>query len=229
MVVPQMPASAACIHAINPTAVHLNECVDAVDGPIQGGCAFVAATDVVAGEGQMTGVMVVAAFVYSASTLAENPVSATIACYIKVNFAAQPGAVVAASGTVVVVGGGVITYTSNSVTDFVQLCQDVDYGWFNTSQCSKAETFEIPPPIVGQIVDPEICPVIALAAPGAGPVFINSQGDVWIDGEGFYDCPTYGNVFGFPPNGLHPTPPAASRTASSTTLRVMVGHTLHPS
>ena len=200
LVVPQMPASAACIHA-NPPEVHIPECVDAVDGPSVGGCSFVAATDAVAGQGQMTGEIDIEAVVYSANP-ADNPMSATFTCYIKVNGATQPGAVVTATGTVVVVGGGVITYTSNSVTDFVQLCQDVSYSnGTNTSECFEAETFEIPPPIVWEIVDPLICPIIAMAAPGAGPVFINSQGDVWIDGEGFFDCPPYGNVFGFPPNG----------------------------
>ena len=173
----------------------------------EGGCSFVAATDAVAGQGQMTGEIDVEAIVYS-DVPEENPMSATFTCYIKVNGASQPGAVVTASGTVVVVGGGVITYTSNSVTDFVELCQDVSYSnGASSSECFEAETFEIPPPIVWEIVDPLVCPIIGMAAgtyggpPPVPVIFINSQGDVWIDGEGFFDCPPYGNVFGFPPNG----------------------------
>ena len=188
----QLPA---CVHA-NPPESHIPECVDAVDGPSTGGCSFVAV-----GSGQLTGEIDIEAVVYSANP-ADNPMSATFTCYVKVNGATQPGAVVTATGTGTVAGGGFITYTSNSVTDFVQLCQDVSYSnGTNTSECFEAESFEVPPPIVWEIVDPLVCPIIAVAAPGAGPMYINSQGDVWVDGEGSYDCPPYGNVFGFPPNG----------------------------
>ena len=221
LTVPQMPASAACIHA-NPPEVHIPECVDAVDGPSIGGCSFVAATDAVAGQGQMTGEIDIEAVVYSATNPADNPMSATFTCYIKVNGSTQPGAIVTASGIVVVVGGGVITYTSNSVTDFVQLCQDVSYSnGQSTSECFEASTFEIPPPIVWEvidmifetiapyeaafwaIVDPIVCDILAqlddFDVPGV--LYVNSQGDVWVLDEGIFDCPTYGNVFGQPPNG----------------------------
>ena len=139
--VPQLPASAACIHGTILPEVHLDECldVDAVDGPPVGGRNFAAATDQVAGQGQMNCEIDIEAIVYSATNPADNPMSATFTCYIKVNGASQPGAIVTATGTVVVVG--VITYLSG---DFVQLCQDVSYSnGASSSECFDADTFEI--------------------------------------------------------------------------------------
>ena len=188
LVVPQMPASAACIHA-NPPEVHIPECVDAVDGPSVGGCGFVATTDQVAGEGQMTGEIDIEAVVYSANP-ADNPMSATFTCYIKVNGTTQPGAVVTATGTVVVVGGGVVTYTSNSVSDFVQLCQDVSYSnGTNTSECFEADGFEILPPVAWEILDGAVCPLPdGEIIPGVMEIV---NGDLLILGKIFYDCPPY--------------------------------------
>ena len=192
LVVPQMPASAACIHA-NPPEVHIPECVDAVDGPMIGGCGFAAATDMVAGGGQMTGEIDIVAVVYSANP-AENPVSATITCYIKVNGATQPGAVCPASGTVVVNRVAcVATYTSNSSADFVQLCQDVDYSGSipDTSECFEDITLENPPPIFWEIVDPIVCAVLRPLAGTSGPggnVHIDDDGDVYVFGGLWYDC-----------------------------------------
>ena len=158
-----------------------------------GGCRFAAVTDTLAGQGQMTGEIDVEAVVYSVTDPFDNPLSATFTCYIRVDGQSQPGSVVAASGTGVVIGGGVVTYTSNDVSDLVQLCQDVSYSnGVNTSDCFEANSFEIPPPIVWEIVDPLPCSVLALLAPGApGVVDINSQGDVYVDGEPQYDCPPY--------------------------------------
>ena len=119
-----------------------------------GGCGFAAVEDVVAEQGQMTGEIDVEAVVYSAANPAGNPVSATFTCYVLVNGAPQPGAVVTASGTGVVIGSGVITYTSNFVEDFVQLCEDVSYSnGESTSECFEADAFEIPPPVVWDLID----------------------------------------------------------------------------
>ena len=202
LTVPQMPASAACIHVNEDLSVdvHPAECTDIVDGPSFGGCSFVAATDAVAGQGQMTGEMDIEAVVYSATDPTDNPMTATFTCYIKVNGSTQPGAICTATGTVVVAGGCVITYTSNSVTDFVQLCQDVDYAntdYPDTSECFEASTFEIPPPIFWEIVDGAVCPILAMAAgtyggpPPIPVIVITPEGDVYIDGEFVYDCPPY--------------------------------------
>ena len=212
MVVPQLPASAICVH-LDTWTMHPEHCVDYVVDPVEdrnhtGGCSFYAAPDPVAGGGQMIGEIDVEAVVYSATNPALNPVTATFRCYIQVNHEPQPVAEVYATGTVVVAGGEVITYTSNSLSDFVQLCQDVNYANSaipDTSECFESSYPETPP-IFSEIVDGAVCPVLAaLAGTYGGPppvpvIFINSQGDVWVDGEGQYDCPPYGNVFGFPPN-----------------------------
>lgn len=172
-----------------------------------GGCSFVAATDAVAGQGQMTGEIDVEAIVFSYQS-AQNPVSATFTCYIKVNGSAQPGASVTASGTVVVVGGGIVSYTSGSSTDHVQLCQSISYSNGEASdECFDATSFEIPPPIIWEIVDPAICPFLEdragtyhIPSPVDRTIVIEPKdpaddedigGDVYIDGELFFDCPRY--------------------------------------
>ena len=44
--------------------------------------------------------------------------------------------------------------------------------------------------------DQMLCPTLAGLAPGVpGVVDINLQGDVFLAGEGFFDCPPYGDVF----------------------------------
>jgi hypothetical protein len=40
-------------------------------------------------------------------------------------------------------------------------------------------------------IDPRVCPVLAAHAGSVGPVTIDGQGDVYIDGELFWDCPPY--------------------------------------
>ncbi|HWL38378.1 MAG TPA: hypothetical protein VNQ77_19475, partial [Frankiaceae bacterium] len=40
-------------------------------------------------------------------------------------------------------------------------------------------------------VDKVICPALALLTGTYGPVFINAQGDIYIDGAPFWDCPPY--------------------------------------
>ena len=171
-----------------------------------GGCSFVAATNDVSGQGQMSGEIDVEAVVYSRVD-SENPLSAKFTCYILVNGDPQPGAVVTAESVShdppvpVVVGGGFITYTSNSVTDFVQLCQTVEYSNGDvTNECFEADTFEIPPPIIWEIVDPPVCdnilkPRAGTYDVGGHTVFINEQGDVYVDGEPQYDCPPYDIVW----------------------------------
>ena len=191
----QLPA---CVHVNEDLSVdvHNAECTDIADGPSTGGCSVVAVTDSVAGEGQMTGVIDVEAVVYSTDPT-DNPASATFTCYVKVNGATQPGAIVSASGTGAVAGGGFITYTSNSSADFVQLCEDVSYSnpnYADTSECFEAESFEIPPPFVWEIVDGALCPAYEALAGSYGPVVIgpcyparsdDPGGDVYLDGEMF--------------------------------------------
>ena len=213
LAVPQLPFEPSrCIEAGPPPQVLVAECQGIPQGILDsqhiGGCSLTAVPDVDAGGSTQLGKIDIEAIVFSA-TPADNPVTAKITCYVLVNghFNGRPGSVrndVTAIGTVVVVGGALVSFESEHLFDLVQICQDIDYhadGSVETSECFMADKYEIPPPIVWEIVDPLVCPIIAMAAPGAGSMYINSQGDVWVDGEGFFDCPAYGNVRGYPPNG----------------------------
>ncbi|HWL37069.1 MAG TPA: hypothetical protein VNQ77_12845 [Frankiaceae bacterium] len=53
------------------------------------------------------------------------------------------------------------------------------------TECEVGECFGLFPR------DGQICPRLQLLAPGAGPVVVNSQGDVFVAGEPFWDCPPY--------------------------------------
>jgi hypothetical protein len=45
------------------------------------------------------------------------------------------------------------------------------------------------------VIDPAVCPVLATLAGSYGPITINAQGDIFINGEAFWDCPPY-DLFG---------------------------------
>lgn len=48
---------------------------------------------------------------------------------------------------------------------------------------------------VWPVVDPPVCAALMALAPGVGPVFVNSQGDVYVDGEPQWDCSPYDVVW----------------------------------
>ena len=168
----------------------------ASDSTIVGGCSFASLSDPVVGPGQQTGEIDVEAVVYS-PTAASNPVWATITCYIKVNGVPQPGAVITASGVVAVVGGGLITYPSTE-SDFVQLCQRVDYTGPGDATPTSDVCFDqvviILPPVVCEAdcgLGTLICTATAAAPDVPGIVDTNEQGDVYLAGEPFWGCPPY--------------------------------------
>lgn len=146
-------------------------------------CAFVASTDAIAGQGQVTGVM--AAALYT-SDVGGNPATGQIRCYIKVNGFAQPAAQVSGSGWGVVPAAGVITFTSNSATDYIELCIDRP-----VADCREADVFELPPPLVQEMSVSVVCPVLALAASDAKSSVIDGDGDVYAANQLLFDCPPY--------------------------------------
>lgn len=51
-------------------------------------------------------------------------------------------------------------------------------------------------PLLGEVfevVDPAVCERFVAAAPGVPPVEIRPDGDVYVNGEWWWDCPPYGN------------------------------------
>ena len=125
---------------------------------------------------------------------ASNPVWVTVTCYLRVNGVEQPGAVVAASGAVAVVGGGPVTFESDWPSDYVDLCHRIDFtgpgdttptveGCPGPGCCDEFSPWEV--------IDPKVCPVLAATHGTYGPVFVNEQGDVYVDGVPYFDCPPY--------------------------------------
>ena len=167
------------------------------DSRFEGGCSFTSVADPGL-RPQQVGEIDIATLVYS-PTPGSNPVWATVTCYIAVNGVPQEGTLVAGSGAVVVTGGGVVRYDA-AANDVVTLCTEIDFtGPGDTTPtvtgCPIFHDPDWPPPFFWDtlwgIVDPVVCPVIAAAQGTYGPVDIDEQGDIYIVGELFYNCPPY--------------------------------------
>jgi hypothetical protein len=205
-------ASAVCTDT-NPDgtpAVHTgNDC----SGPrYRGGCGFSTLNDTTPG-GQLGGQDVWNGGVYLAvrTNDSDNALATiTASCELKVNGVSQGIVLGPVSGQGVVATAGTIQFTA-AVTDIVSLCDHVKVGTAAEEVvCGDATTTQIiPQPVVDIIdmvikaindnvlsqIDPTICPIIAKAAPGVGPVIINGEGDVWLftndPTDKWYDCPPY--------------------------------------
>lgn len=154
---------------------------------IKGGCGGSFTTDVLAGQGQATGVIDIAAVVYSTGTVDHNPVTATVTCYVTVNGTAQPEAMVSATGRTVVLGGGAATYTSASPDDDIRMCTSVEFSDATpaSTTCDQLTTLDrgAACTVALRIDDLET---------GVG-VRIGWDGDLWIFEDKYLDCPPYGN------------------------------------
>ena len=165
----------------------------------EGGCGFDSVTDPsgqVAQPDVFTGVMY-------AAVVATNPPGADVhvRCEIRVNNLVKDS--FEASGPGVAVGADEAQFLATDA-DVVTMCDVVTIGGHTSTVCGQADRFQIPPQEVIDlidmlfidIIDPAICPVLAGLAPGVpGVVDINTQGDVFVLGDGFFDCPPYGDVF----------------------------------
>lgn len=167
-------------------------------GPISkyhGGCSMVAVadpTEFTFGPGVYQGVMTATVVAYSTGEVDADPVSATVRCYVLVNGALQGGSVLTRSGAGAVIGAGHVFYTRPTFTDEVQVCTLVDYtsdATPSTVKCQQVATFELPPPMANEIIDPIVCPAFAAAPGEVGPLLISAQGDVRLAGTPFWDCP----------------------------------------
>ena len=125
-----------------------------------------------------------------------DPVS--IRCYITVNdVPAAAGSTPTGTGTGVATTSGPISFEAAEGAS-VELCTEVNGV---LQDCATSTNTQVPPQevldiinSVLELVDPTICPVIAALAGTYGPILINTQGDIYINGGGFYDCPPYDMV-----------------------------------
>ena len=177
-----------------------------------GGCGFATLNDTTPG-GQLGGQDVwngaVRLAVVPATAGAPNGSAVTASCELKVNGVSQGTVLGPVSGVGAVAAGGQIQFTA-AITDIVSMCTHVTSVNGTEVVCVDATTTQIvPQPVIDAInavidllndnvfsqIDPTICPVLAALAPGAGPVIINSEGDIWIGSSNpedkFWDCPPY--------------------------------------
>ena len=144
--------------------------------------------------------------VYSDSAV----VSATVTCEIRLNDVVA--ATASGSGSGVVVVAGQVSYTSTDFDD-VDICTIVDFTSDDTpttTTCFDIPVTQVPPhpphntielvlellgpylDLVFGYVDPAVCAAFQDQAPGAPPtVVIDDEGDVYLDGSLFWDCPPY--------------------------------------
>ncbi len=192
------------------------------DSTFRGSCGFTTLNDTTPGGtlgGPETWTGEVDSDVVLYSRTHGNVVTGTVTCVLEINGVPQQSYSRSGAGAVVFVAP--MSFTA-SVTDVVTLCTGVDYTSDSTPStliCAWATTTQIPPQEVVDLItfvidlvdyafaytaagDPTICPLLQSLAPGAEPVTITPEGDTFLDGEMFWDCPPYEN----------PIPPDAQRT-----------------
>ncbi|HVF06935.1 MAG TPA: hypothetical protein VNA20_19010 [Frankiaceae bacterium] len=131
----------------------------------------------------------------------------TIRCYITVN-GVQADTTPTGTGTGVAVTQKQVSFLAGD-TDTVRLCIQWSAGTGGTT-CVPVVPPQVPPQVVYDTIDgvlwqvwpivPSICPYLKRLAgtwgtPPGPVVFINSQGDVYVDGEPQWDCPPYDIVW----------------------------------
>ncbi|HVF05342.1 MAG TPA: hypothetical protein VNA20_10905 [Frankiaceae bacterium] len=129
------------------------------------------------------------------------PAGAEVTCELRINGWPADGA--SGSGTGVVVVAGTVQYAA-SATDRLTFCTVVDYADATPTATACVAPSQIPPdephvdpPVTPdelfvRYVDPLLCPVLAmLTLPPGFPVQVNNQGDVYVLGEPYWDCPPY--------------------------------------
>lgn len=137
-----------------------------------GDCHMVASEDPLAGGGFHTGAVDIKTVV-TAATPSDNPVSATVTCWVLVNGRMNPGAIVQASGTGTVVGGGIVSFIAVP-GDVVELCTAVAFTSNSTPSWEACVVFTLvptPPPPPGQITMPVVGLIEIQHLAGQEPVY----------------------------------------------------------
>jgi hypothetical protein len=152
-----------------------------------------------------------------------NVVNATVTCEIRVN--GVPAASLAGSGSGVVVFAGPVGFDA-AAWDYLELCTTVDYTSDTTPTASSCQgptttcldcgdpnligyTLDVVNALTVAYVDPQVCPRLQALAPGAGPVEIRPDGDVYIGSDWYWDCPPYETPPATPPGITPVDPPVA--------------------
>lgn len=123
-----------------------------------------------------------------------------IVCRVTVN--ATTVAQIGGTGNTVAAASGTVSFAAGP-SDVVRLCADwTDHGTTRTT-CVTLGVLAIPPQVVWDTVDAILyevwwifpgdflCSLLKLLSPGVPPVYINGQGDLYLDGEPRWDCPPY--------------------------------------
>jgi hypothetical protein len=187
----------------------------AVSNPIGPGCRFVGDDDPTAEPGTVTGTLGGALVLTDDTT--HLPGSGSLTCRIQVNVSTHTGSgpQVQGHGTGVVGAGPSEVSFVASATDTVYLCMeftdDSDGTTYYWDPVHKVWTTDpngpcglagivfgilrcIAPPYycgITRLVDWALCSQLAQLAPGVPPVYIAPDGDVWINGVKWFDCPPY--------------------------------------
>ena len=144
----------------------------------------------------------VVAFAEDAHAGTPAPVRIDIDCELRIN-GATPGTVVfSASGTGVAANVGQFSFNADP-DDIVTMCDNVTVGGEFHKVCGDATTTSLvdePPPdpwdAVARFIDQATCPSLASMSGGPTdqpPAFdIRPDGDIYVDGVWFWDCPPYG-------------------------------------
>ncbi|HVF04242.1 MAG TPA: hypothetical protein VNA20_05325 [Frankiaceae bacterium] len=138
---------------------------------------------------------------------ADVSASVTIRCYVTVNGVVQGGADTGVgSGTGVATAQKDVSFAAGDA-DVVKVCAQYTSNHGSGTVCTTVGVSQIPPQVVFDtidgalaqvwpIVDPPVCDQLEDRAGTYGPVYINDQGDVYVDGEPQWDCPPYDVVWG---------------------------------
>ena len=120
----------------------------------------------------------------------------TVRCVVYVNGVATASTAPEGPTPVVAVTAGRVSYTAR-ITDLVQLCPVVTTSHGEQRLCGYGGEQVPPQEIVDLLiwtfghVDRAGCAVLAALSPGTPPVTIDPEGDVYVDGELWWDCPPY--------------------------------------
>ena len=185
----------------------------------EGDCSFdTVSQDDVTGEDRWTGIVFATVFLYGRDHA--NVVNATVTCELRVNGVTR--ASTSGWGSGVVAFADTLAYTATD-GDHVDMCTTVDFtsddtptlhhcGELTASQFPPQEVIDLLDAVFGWLaagmftyVDPTVCSVLTTLAPGTPPVTIANGGDVYVDGQLFWDCPPY--EFGPSPEPWPPGPP----------------------
>ena len=125
-----------------------------------------------------------------------EPLTATVTCFLLRNGSEEmPGGRLVASGTGLVVGGGVVTYERQQ-WDFIMLCEEVDYAGStpDTSECYWPPSYCMDCAVPYQVWDiliptyQEACATAGEAATDLGVARVEEDGDVYVERAVDFSC-----------------------------------------